>query len=59
MAIEVMSTVLAEPISGTKPRPSTTSTSTGSARRNEYNNRVTARDDDGYDCYITNSFPKK
>ena len=57
MGIEVMTTVLAEAFSGTRPRPLTTNISSGSARRDEYNYQTTARDDNGYDRYNTNSFP--
>ena len=47
-----MTTVLAEPISGTAPRTSTADTSSESAQRDEYSYRVPPRGNDGDDCDI-------
>ena len=52
MAFVVMTTELAEQISGTAPRTSTADTTSESAQRDEYNYRVPPRGNDGDDCDI-------
>ena len=50
-----MTTEPPETISGTTTRPSTTDIPTERAQRDEYDYQVSARGDDGYDHYTTNS----
>ena len=55
MAFIVMTTVLAEPNSGTTPRPSTTNTPSERAQRDEHDYRVRPRGNDGSHCDINNN----